>query len=137
MGSGLARLLGTAGLIAGVCAACAGPPHRSPGRIDPGSDATSTPTLVLMVGVVVDTIGSVGTLTVKDVQDHGTWTVAVGPGTRFYGIDGGTVRLDEIEIGQRVQIRGTSRVPSIVEADQIDIEKPPAPPAELPSLLPR
>jgi hypothetical protein len=95
--------------------------------------------VVLMIGVVVDTIGTAGTLVVKDVQDHGTWTVAIGPGTRFYGIEGGMINVTEIEIGQRVQIRGTSRVPSILEADEIDVEKTPSPPTEspLPGLLPR
>jgi hypothetical protein len=130
-GSALALI--ALGLLA---AACAGPRTVARGRLDHDTDAVTTPDRILMTGVVVDTIDAAGTLTVKDVQDHSTWTVATGRGTRIYGADGGFTDLGAIEIGDKVQIRGESRVPSIVEAEEIDIQREepraPAPPNILP-----
>jgi len=122
-----------------LLAACAGPAPspRVPGRLDRDTDAKAAADPILMVGVVVDTTWASGTLTVKDVQDYETWTITTSPETRFYGVNGGKCDLTAIEIGDRIQIQGISRVPLIAEADEIAIQKGPARPVGSQEALPR
>lgn len=89
-----------------------------------------------MTAVVVDTIGTSGTLTVKNLQDYETWTIATDPETRIYGANGGRIGLTDIEIGARVQVQGYSRIPSIVAANEIAVQDLPRP-RKAPNPLPR
>jgi len=102
--------------------ACAGPPQA---RLADDRRANGVPAggPVLMEAVIVDLNADARTLAVKDVLNHETWTVVTDSlKTTIRGLDGGEIGLADIQIGQKVRIHGNSRVESVIDADQIDIE---------------
>jgi len=82
-----------------------------------------TSTLIVMDAVIVDVNPDAGTLTVKDDRSHDTWTIAVGTDTRILGPDAGSVALGDLRIGANVQIRGRSRIPWILIAEEVSVQE--------------
>ena len=79
------------------------------------------PIPTMLEAVVVDARPEVRTLTVKDVMDHETWMVSLAEDARIFGPGKPEIRLEEVEIGTRVRISGTSRVELILRAEQIEV----------------
>lgn len=116
-----ALVIATAGL-----AGCAGAPPggmrgSGPMRGMGGGDIPPA-TLLLMHATIVDLNPAGGTLTVKDNDAHGTWTVAVTKETSILSAEGRTLTLSDFEVGQRVRIRGFSRIEEILTALELERE---------------
>ena len=98
-------------------------PMRGPRPMDgPGGEDLPPPSLVLVHATIVDVNASRGTLTVKDDQSHGTWTVAVTAETRILGTGRAILALSDLQVGQRVQIRGYSRIEELLTALEVEQE---------------
>lgn len=118
---GAVLVIATTGL-----AGCAGAPPggmrgSGPMRGAGGGDIPPA-TLLLMRATIVDLNPAGGTLTVKDNESHGTWTVAVNEKTTILGADGGALKLSDFQVGQRVRIRGFSRIEEILTALEVERE---------------
>lgn len=79
-------------------------------------------TLLILRATIVDLNPAAGTLTVKDDQTHGTWTVAVTKETAILGTGGQILALSEFQVGQKVRIRGTSRIEEVLTALEVERE---------------
>jgi hypothetical protein len=90
-----------------------GPPRGPEGLDHPPSE------LLLMRVTIVDVNPAGGTITVKDDQNHGTWTVMVTEETRIFGSDGAVLALKDLRTERKVQIKGTSRIEAILRAQEI------------------
>jgi hypothetical protein len=75
--------------------------------------------LILMRAIIVDVNPELRTITVKEDRVHETWTVAVTDETRIVSSDGALLVLEDLRIGQRLQIRGRSRYQAIVTALEV------------------
>jgi hypothetical protein len=87
-----------------------------------GGEDLPPPNLVLIHATIVDVNASLGTLTAKDDQSHGTWTVAVTAETKILGAGGASLTLGDLQAGQRVQIRGYSRIEELLTALEVEQE---------------
>ena len=75
---------------------------------------------LLVRATIVDLTPARGTMTVKDDQTHGTWTVAVTGETRIVGPGGSIIGLGDLQVGEKVQIRGYSRIEEFLTALEIE-----------------
>jgi len=114
----------TAGLV-GCAPGAKGPsgPMREPGSMR-GRNASEIPpaNFLLVRATIVDLNPVGGTMTVKDDQSHGTWTVAVTKETAIHGTNGDDLTLKDFQIGQKVRIRGYSRIEEILTALEVERE---------------
>jgi hypothetical protein len=79
---------------------------------------------ILMDAVVVDVDPDTWKLAVKDTREYATWTVVVDSlNTTIRDPGGGAIALEDLEIGTKVEIRGSSRVELVIDADWIDVEQ--------------
>ncbi len=95
------------------------PPYDADGSA--GEDLPP-PSLLLIHATIVDVNASRGTMTAKDDQSHGTWTVAVTEETRILGVGGAILTLNDLQVGQKVQIRGYSRIEELLTALEVEQE---------------
>ncbi len=114
----------TAGLV-GCAAGARGPrgPMREPG-LKHGRDESDIPpaSFLLVRATIVDLNPAGGTMTVKDDQSHGTWTVAVTKETLILGANGRVLTLNDFQVGQKVRVRGYSRIEEILTAIEVERE---------------
>ncbi len=82
-------------------------------------DTAPVPTMI--EAVIVDTRPEARALTVKDVREHATWMVSYAEDVRIFGPDRPEMKPEELEIGSRVRISGTSRIELILRADEIEL----------------
>jgi hypothetical protein len=87
----------------------------------PGRRGLPTPMVFLVNGTIVDLNPEGNTLTVKEDRTYATWTVTVAEDTSIIGAAGGIVPLSDLRIGEKVQIRGESRIEGILKAFEINV----------------
>ena len=95
---------------------CASPPPsgREPTRLSPA-------TVEFLPAVVVDLDPEGETVTVKETTRYETWRVAMAGEPVVRTADGTRVGIAELRIGDRVEIRGTSRVEGLITAYEITL----------------
>lgn len=92
---------------------------RAPGELDPAI-------VVVMLATIVDLNEDAGSVTVKEDETFETWRIAVVESTWIRDHDGTLLALEDLSIGGRLEIRGTSRVSSLLTAhEMISLEEHP------------
>ncbi len=95
--------------------ACASPPSVR--------DPSALPPLVLrsIGAVVVDADPAGKKLTAKDEQTGTTWTILVLESTRIATDRGVPLRMEDLRSGERVLVRGSSRIEEVLTAEEIAV----------------
>jgi hypothetical protein len=75
--------------------------------------------VLVMQATVVDLNPDAGSVMVKDDETHETWRVAVVESTWVRARDGRHIDLAELRIGEKVQIKGISRIDFLITAHEI------------------
>jgi len=76
--------------------------------------------IVLVVrATIVDLDPKAGSVIVKEDEIYNTWQVAVVESTWIRAQDGHELDLEDLKIGERVEVRGTSRVTNLITAREI------------------
>jgi hypothetical protein len=75
--------------------------------------------VLVMRGVIVDLNPEAGTVTVKKDETYETWQVAVVASTRVRAGDGRYLELADLRLGERIELRGTSRVLDLITVYEI------------------
>ena len=76
-------------------------------------------TVLVMRATIVDLDSEAGSVTVKEDEIYDTWQVAVVESTWIRAPDGRHIGLEDLRVGERIEIRGTSRVNSLMTAREI------------------
>jgi hypothetical protein len=76
--------------------------------------------VLVMQGTVVDLNPEAGSVMVKEEENHDTWRVAVVESTWVRAPDGRHIDLGDLRLGEKVQIKGTSRIDFLITAQEIN-----------------
>jgi hypothetical protein len=113
------RTVPAMGLAALLLCACAAAPPRTPPESGGAMEMAPVPTTI--EAVIVDSRPEARALTVKDVREHATWMISFAEEVRIFGLERPEMRLEDLGIGDRVRISGTSRVELILKAHEIEL----------------
>ncbi|MBD3160897.1 MAG: hypothetical protein GF346_01950 [Candidatus Eisenbacteria bacterium] len=95
---------------------CAGAPRpgQDPDRIPPA-------TVEYLPAVIVDLDPEGRTITVKETNRYETWRIVVREDRVVRTADGSPVGIAELRIGDRVEVRGMSRVAGLITAYEVTL----------------
>jgi hypothetical protein len=76
--------------------------------------------VLTMQATIVDLNPDAGSVMVKEEETYRTWRVAVVESTWVRARDGRHIDLAELRIGEKIEIRGTSRLENLITAYEIN-----------------
>ena len=76
--------------------------------------------VLVMRATVVDLNPDAGSVMVKEEETYETWRVAVVESTWVRARDGRHIDLADLRLGEKIEIRGTSRIDNLITAHEIN-----------------